>query len=98
MPPMMPSISAQNCYCGGFQPVDQRPYIAVPGSIVQALADDAVQISPYGWMLLPTFGTTAQRPATNNLAAGTMYVDQTLSITVVWDGANWRNVTTGAIA
>jgi hypothetical protein len=97
MPPMLPSTTATSRYCGGFQPIDQRPYIAVAGTIVQALNDDAIQIAPYGWILLPTFGTTAQRP-TSQLSPGTFYVDTTLSITVVWDGANWRNVITGAIA
>jgi len=98
MASMLPSTAAQSYYAGGFQPATQRPYIATLGTIVTTLDGDTQQMQPRGWMLLPGFGTTAQRPATNNLASGTMYVDQTLSITVIWDGANWRNVTTGAVA
>jgi len=98
MASMLPSTNAQSVYCGGFQPATQRPYIPVAGTIVTTLDGDIVQLQPRGWMLVPAFGTTANRPATNNLAAGTMYVDTTLSITVIWDGANWRNVTSGAVA
>ena len=98
MAPMLPSTTAQSTYCGGFQPATQRPYIPVPGTIVSTIDGDTVQLAPRGWMLLPTFGTTAQRPVAPTVSAGALYVDQTLSITVVWDGANWRNVTTGAIA
>jgi hypothetical protein len=98
MPPMLPSVSATDQFCGGFQPSTQRPYRAVAGTIVQALPDDAVELAPRGWLQLPTFGTTAQRPAGPTLNPGALHVDSTVSKTVVWDGANWRDVTTGSTA
>jgi hypothetical protein len=46
-------------------------------------------------------GTTAQRPVAGtpdfpNLGAGSSYYDTTLSKTIYWDGANWRDPTSGA--
>lgn len=100
MPNMLPSTSAATYVAGGFQPgPTQRPYAAALGSIVAVIpADDVVQMQARGWMLLPGSGTTAQRPSGPSLTAGTLYVDSTVPATIVWDGANWRNVITGATA
>lgn len=97
---MLPSTAAQTYVAGGFQPgPTQRPYTAVAGTIVAVIpADDVVQMQSRGWMLLPGSGTTAQRPTGPSLTPGTLFVDSTVPATVVWDGANWRNVTTGATA
>jgi hypothetical protein len=101
--PMLPSVAAVamppgSFTEGGFQLAAERVYNAVAGTIVQVLDADVVQLAPRGWIQLPTFGTTAQRPASPTLSAGAMHVDSTVSKTVVWDGANWRDVTTGSTA
>ena len=102
--PMMASTTAKAVTCGGFLPATQRNYPPLgggaPGTIVPVLEGDEIQIAPNGWMRLPAFGATATRPALNSyaLTPGSLFVDTTISKTVVWDGANWRDVTTGSIA
>lgn len=104
--PMMASTAAKAASCGGFQPATQRNYPAVSGAapslgtIVPVLEADDIQLAPNGWMRLPTVGATSARPALNSyaLTPGCMHVDTTVSKTVIWDGGNWRDVTTGTIA
>ena len=102
--PMMASTTAKAASVGGFQLATQRNYPAAGspavGAIVAVLETDEIQMLPNGWMRLPAFGATAARPALNSyaLTPGSLFVDTTVSKTVVWDGANWRDITTGTIA
>jgi hypothetical protein len=87
--------------CGGFSSQSQRQYSGSPGTLISvAVADDVTQLQGRGWTALPNSGTTAQRPTSlggSPLPTPTFYIDSTISKTIVWDGANWRDVTTGGI-
>lgn len=101
---MIASTAAKAASCGGFLPTTQRNYPplggVVLGTIVQVLEGDEIQISPQGWLRLPGVGATAARPAFGSyaLVPGALFVDTTVGKTVIFDGANWRDVTTGSIA
>ncbi len=43
-------------------------------------------------------GPTSGRPASKYLNPGYLYVDTTIGVIVAWDGTNWRNPVSGAIA
>src|SRR5712692_8049116 len=85
--------------------VNGRPYSVSPGSVLDIPDHDAVWAGGNGWEpALVNFegkvGTTAQRPTRQAngllLATGTLYLDTTLSVVALWDGAAWRNVLSGA--
>jgi hypothetical protein len=70
----------------------------VPGNLDGIASGDAAMLVNAGYVAIGLSGTTTLRPPTSNLNPGTLYVDTTLNIVVFWDGANWRNVVTGATA
>jgi hypothetical protein len=56
---------------------------------------------PY-YAVVEISGTTAQRPVAGtpdfpNLAAGSSYYDTTLTKTIYWDGAHWRDPNSGTV-
>lgn len=67
------------------------PYLDVPDH-------DAQVLSANGWLrgVRGNVGTTAQRPT--NPPPETAYLDTTVAAVVMWDGVNWLNVVTGAVA
>ena len=78
-----------------------RTYSAALGSYVSIVVDDdASELEANGWIraAIHGAGTTAQRPtATNpNLTSPAWYFDTTLGYGIIWDGAAWRNPSTGA--
>jgi len=90
------SIKAQSA-----TPANGRSYSIATG--MQDVPDmDAQVLSANGWAVLGMVGTTANRPkATDDdmamaFGVGMRYIDTTLAAMIVWDGANWRNVATGA--
>ncbi len=77
-----------------------RSYSAVAATTVDAPDQDAVVLEANGWFCtagarVVGAGTTANRPTTG-LYVGAMYQDSTLAYPVVYDGALWRNTSTGA--
>lgn len=70
----------------------------VPGNLDVIASGDAAELVNQGFVAIALSGTTGARPPTGSLPLGSRYIDTTLSIMVVWDGANWRNVVTGATA
>lgn len=93
-PPGLPAGGKSTTVQGG------RNYTAVPGAFVDALAPDAHALEANGWARIKPgeVGPTASRPATLGAPSGVTFIDTTIPAVVLWDGANWRNVTTGAIA
>ena len=95
--PMMATTKSQvPAYCGDFAAV--RTYDGGVGAILSvAVTDDVTQLLARGWVCLPVYGTTAQRPGLNDAAnVGVLYFDTTLSQLLVSDGQVWRNAQTGA--
>ena len=80
----------------------QRAYTATGGGFIDTLGDpsaDASTLTSQGFLLIGGSGTTAQRPnGAGFLRPGFVYVDETIELVVVWDGANWRNPVTAATA
>jgi hypothetical protein len=85
------------CAAGGF--------VDVPGDASGDAAQVAGNVIPnsvqpnltLGLFIVGTSGPTTARP-TMNLKPGIAHVDTTLNLTVFYDGANWRNPATGAVA
>jgi hypothetical protein len=101
---MLPLNGSQQSGCigaGAGTPI-QRSYSASGGGFIDAVGDpgvDASTLVSQGFIAIGGSGTTAQRPnGAGFLKPGFVYVDTTLSLVVVWDGANWRNPVTGATA
>jgi hypothetical protein len=74
----------------------------IPGTSgdAAAIASNATfsgQDSVSGLFIVRTSDATSARPTTN-LRLGAAHVDTTLKVTVFYDGANWRNPVTGAVA
>lgn len=76
----------------------RRSYTATPGQTIDATdEEDASTLTSQGFIVIGGSGTTAARPTTTGLIKpGYFYVDTTLNLVIVWDGANWRNPVTGA--
>ncbi len=77
-----------------------RTYTAAAGTTYDAPDQDAAVLEANGFLSTggPTcigVGTTALRPTTG-LFIGASYVDTTLAYVVVYDGALWRNPSSGA--
>jgi hypothetical protein len=85
-----------------------RAYTANRGQVIDVPGDptgDAAVLLNYSdpnpgggkyFALIGQSGTTAARPTSPT--PGMQFVDTTAAIVVAWDGANWRNVVSGAIA
>jgi hypothetical protein len=102
MLPLNGSTQTGNIGCGSGNPV-LRSYSATAGGYIDAIGDptsgDAASLTSQGFITIGASGTTAQRPTgAGFLKPSFVYVDTTLALVVVWDGANWRNPVTGATA
>jgi hypothetical protein len=78
-----------------------RPYSAAPGAVLDVLDADANVLLANGWVCGIPSGPTTSRPKTRfsepyNVGPGSLFVDTTLAAVIIWDGAAWRNVITGA--
>lgn len=98
---LSPASGGNQVTCGGPTLATQRAYTPGAGNVVSvAVADDVVQLANRGWLALPGSGTTAQRPTGlggGGLTIGFMFIDTTISKTIIWDGANWRDTQTGGV-
>ena len=76
--------------------VGGRTYTGVAGVPIDAPDFDAAILTAgnNGWVSIGFSGTTAQRPV--NPPIGTLFHDNTLGYVIVWEGAAWRNPSTGA--
>jgi hypothetical protein len=80
--------------------VNGRSYTGAPGS-VQSVADfDGQILGANGWTCLCKSGPTSARPSgtlpPNAPTRGQFYFDETLGYTIAFDGATWRNPSSGA--
>jgi hypothetical protein len=71
-----------------------------PGTIITV--DTVAARTMPNYFQIEITGTSAQRPkagdpAVPNLPAGTSFYDTTLSKTIYFDGANWRDPSSGAV-
>ena len=79
-----------------------RVFTATAGTTQDAPDWDAAELCANGWFNVAGgssagVGTTAQRPTTG-LPLGATYLDTTTAALIVWDGATWRNPSSGAAA
>jgi len=74
-----------------------RTYVGTPGTPVDMPDQDADIAGANGWTITARqgVGATAQRPA--NPQRGDKFVDTTLGLEVIFDGANFRNPATGLL-
>jgi|SRR5882672_1294991 len=80
--------------------INGRTYTAAAGSFLDVAADaDAYELTANGWVFVGLSGTTAARPTVNSapqpLQPSMRYFDTTLSKTIFWDGAVWRDPLNG---
>lgn len=80
--------------------VNGRAYNAAAGQPIDVPDFDGAPLSANGWIFVARSGSSAQRPVTSSnagldLEAGNFYFDTTLSKLIVFDGAAWRDPTTG---
>lgn len=79
--------------------VNGRSYTGTPGSTYDVADFDAEVLSANGWIKIALSGPSTARPsatlAPNQVAAGSHYFDSTLGVTIVYDGASWRDPATG---
>jgi len=78
-----------------------RNHAAAPGTFVDVVDADAKILKANGWLCGIPSGPTANRPAPRlnepyNAVPGFLFVDTTISAVIMWDGATWRSVLTGA--
>lgn len=78
--------------------INGRTFRYVPGTPQDVDDFDALVLKSNGWQVLEPHGSgvTAARPINPN--RNTRFFDATLGVTVIWDGFNWRNLNTGAVA
>lgn len=85
--------------------INGRTYTATAGTTADVPDFDAIGLEANGWMRVdgPSSvgsGTTANRPTTlpdgRAVPARSRYLDTTLAYIVVYDGATWRNPSSGA--
>jgi hypothetical protein len=84
--------------------VNGRVYPAVsPGTVVDVVDFDAPVLCANGYTRIAISGPTSSRPTTNQAsgslyyaAPGLHYLDTTINRLIVWDGATWRDPTTGS--
>jgi hypothetical protein len=80
-----------------------RSYARTPGTVADIPTIDAGRLGANGYLQLFATGTTTERP--NHRVSdefmpmpGALFYDTTLSALLAFDGAAWRNATTGAVA
>jgi hypothetical protein len=82
--------------------VNGRTYSSTPGNVVDVLDSDAAELQSNGWVWICPSGTTSARPSTalglNQATPGQQYYDTTVSKLIVYDGATWRDPSTGGAA
>lgn len=81
------------------QSVNGRAYVGAPGQVLDVPEHDAIHLNGNGWTRVEESGPSNTRPA--GLApnhAGVRFMDTTLGLLIVWDGATWRDPATGASA
>jgi len=82
--------------------VNGRLYTCALGATIDVADFDAAVLQANGWTMATNAGsgTTAQRPAASAasqpLKRGTTYNDTTVGKVIMWDGATWRDHTSGA--
>jgi hypothetical protein len=76
----------------------RRSYSASAGQFVDLPELDADAIKSSGFFAVGGVGPTLDRPNNRYLTPGFLYVDTDLSLVIAWDGADWRNPITGAVA
>jgi hypothetical protein len=80
-----------------------RSYTGSPGQVFDIPDGDAQILGAAGWVLVCPSGPTSARPTTSSLdapggyvaAKGVKFFDTTLSQSIVFDGATWRDPATG---
>jgi hypothetical protein len=71
-----------------------RTYTCAAGSTLDVIDADARVLAANGWAITASaVGATATRPA--NPRFGQTFHDTTLGVTVIWEGAAWRDPATG---
>ena len=79
--------------------LDRRYYIATAGQTVDVTDGDQTTVNSQGFAQVgDSSGPTSSRPNNLYLRPGWTHIDTTIPAVVAWDGANWRNVLTGATA
>jgi hypothetical protein len=80
-----------------------RGYSGVPGTAIDVPDFDAGVLAANGWTRVALSGASSARPPINpnasppyTAAAGLHYLDTTLGKIIVFDGATWRDPSTGA--
>ena len=83
--------------------VNGRAYSGSAGHVYDILDADADVLGANGWVKVAVSGPTTSRPTTGQAvnpnyyaAPGVRYFDTTLEKLIVFDGATWRDPTTGA--
>lgn len=77
--------------------VNARQYVGTVGTPVNVEEMDALELQANGWTRISGYaGTTTQRLALTGMVIGDLFYDSTLTMMMVWTGANWRRVSTGA--
>ena len=75
--------------------VNGRPYGCAAGATLDVPDFDAAVLVANGWTAVADgVGSTSARPASPY--KGQKYHDNTLGLTIVWDGRVWRSPVTGA--
>lgn len=93
---LLPSVQTVNS--GKAITVFGRTYTAAAGTTQDVPDQDAAVMSANGWLDITgggQTGATSARPTTG-LVAGLKYLDTTLGYVVIYDGATWRNPSSGA--
>jgi hypothetical protein len=80
-------------------PVNGRSYTGAVGAVIAVPDFDASGLEANGWLRCASngAGATATRP-TVGVFKGFEFYDSTVGANIIWDGAAWRNHSTGASA
>jgi hypothetical protein len=94
LPPV--NVGVQNMTVNG------RAYSGAPGSVADVIDADAGVLAAAGWTKVAFSGPTSARPTIGAAAGpyfvaapGLHFVDTTLNLEIVFDGATWRNPING---
>jgi hypothetical protein len=73
--------------------VNGRVYIGTVGTPLDVVDFDADVLCANNWTRVAAVGPTTAR--LSNPLRGAQFIDSTLNVAAVFDGANWRNAVTG---
>jgi hypothetical protein len=77
-----------------------RSYSSTPGSVIDIMDADALELSGNGWIAVAPSGPTSARPTGTlgqyTATPGFLYYDSTISKLIIYDGANWRDPANGS--